>query len=421
MATRALRSLGHLKVELELPSIKRRTFVNIKRIGTTITKTITNQPLVNNKTTIVVAKPKPKKQKPWWDTPVFCKHRKRRPTNLEKTQVKRKANIEDTSSQKRLKLNSGNKTTLKFKLATAVESSAPLLDIAKKDIYEVDLAKIPREFNVKTLGWVSESRLSLDSVNNFFCKNTAASDNETYLESTNPAVKQSTNYMVTETILRLSNVLGAKGATSPSVDIATTKDEKQALYKLPVLILDTPAFNTAKMLLTSAIKAQKDLASSDIHIPNFNFDLSAIKKSFGNGATSAGSASLKNLVLNNCSVGMYLEKLDRIVQFKTIWLDYCCTWRGNDLCRPFNDVELIFSQHRVASGGMLIVTLCSRSAVPLNTKWSAGKKESEKFYNENNTIREIQDIALKHNYFAKFENRTSYLSMYFLAFEIIKV
>ena len=101
----------------------------------------------------------------------------------------------------------------------------------------------------------------------------------------------------------------------------------------------------------------------------------------------------------------FLDKGDDI-QFTATWFDYTCTYNGNEICRPEQDIELYFSRRFAENESIFAVTFCKRHPTV----------SVEDVVDE--TRSKIQEIAKKNKYVLSLCDIKEYGNMYYISWEV---
>jgi len=108
------------------------------------------------------------------------------------------------------------------------------------------------------------------------------------------------------------------------------------------IVLDGPDIKTTKALVKAGWRKTK------IHNVNCSNDYYTIAK--------------KHRRTYNCTMHEFLyERKGEKRKIGLIYLDYMCTWPGNDVTTPELDIDLLFDEDLLAEGAILGITLSTRA------------------------------------------------------------
>jgi hypothetical protein len=249
-------------------------------------------------------------------------------------------------------------------------------------------------------------------------------------------------------------------------------DDNSATKKFTVFTLDTAKFDTVHHLTNANHFRQwkrnmiekTDLVSLDTFADNQN-PITADMIYVAN--PTFYKSELYHLVDNkrvntyNTTAQLLFRRLGETSAndgFNVMWLDYCCTWYGNELCCPIQDIGYIF-QHRILKTrslsslsapkkskskkskktvaitansktntsvvssdeyAILMITLSKRVPNPLSdTTFASPELENyEANQSLNLVLRDVPRLAKQHSLVAEFQTSRQYGQMLFVYFRI---
>lgn len=276
-------------------------------------------------------------------------------------------------------------------------------------------------YNAKTntvaANWLYERDTQLASVNTFM--STLSSHDEvpdSYAGTIDQKQKNICNNLLLHETLKFMDIHGTQSAT--------------------IFTLDTPQFSTCHYLTSPTrfqewrrnISRKDDLYSTKFQNNPISADMIYVANPSFYKAELSKTIFGKRVNTFNTTANLLFQRLNQTsaaAGFNVMWLDYCCTWYGNDLCCPYNDVNYIF-QHRILKTttstdySVLMITLSKRVPYPnADTEFASPELEDyEPNQSLNHVLRDIPRLAQDHNQIAEFKTSRHYGQMLFVYFYV---
>lgn len=167
------------------------------------------------------------------------------------------------------------------------------------------------------------------------------------------------------------------------------KNYKNKYDELKAIVFDDIHMVTSKILSNIGIQ------TTNIYIPNYDTESCQQMIPQNNG------------LIFNCFFSNFMKQVSKVLHnsIDICWLDYCCTFSGNKIIQPKNDIDIFFKLNFLKKNGIFGITFSHR----------------DPNYNKNQVNHFVHQIALNYGYLLEKQNIFNYKSVYTIFFTSKKI